>query len=290
MTECVPIAILAATVAGCAAGAARPEPAEASPPPGVTVSLGQWRSDEAEHMLEVAVRNTSDTPVHFARVQLVTESFRTLPPHPVDTTLGRTPRTDLRIPYGEAVCPPDAIPPVRPAAVVAELRVGDGPGRTVRFPLPHPDPLLARLVREECGAQLLRRRVTVEFGPSWTRRRVDGADVMAGTLELVRHAGDERIEIVEIGETTHFTLRPAAGAARPVAVLPPGTRRLELPVLLRPARCDWHAFAEAKKAYLFPVRVSAGGGDPLWMIASPPKELQTTFTDYARKACGLPGS
>jgi hypothetical protein len=288
VTGFVLLAMLATAVAGCAPD--RPEPAEESPPPGVSVSLEQWRSDEAEHHLEVSVRNTSDTPVHFARVQLVTESFRTLPPHPVNTTLRRTPRTDLRIPYGEAICPPDAIPPVRPAAVVADLRVGDGPERTVRFALPHPDPLLARLVREECGAHLLRRKVAVSFGASWTPRRVDGKEVMVGTLDLARSTGDERIEIIEIGETTHFTLRPAEGAARPVAVLPPGTQRLELPVELRPSRCDPHAFAEAKKAFLFPVRASIGGADPLWLIASPPKEAQTMLTDYARRACGLPGS
>jgi len=282
---------LAAAAASACAGPA--EPAEEAPPPGLSVSLAQWRADEADRRLEVAVRNDSATPVHFARVRLVTASFRTLPPHPVGTTLGRTPRTDLRIPYGEAVCPPDRIPPVRPAAIVADLRVGDGPERRVRFPLPHPEPLLARLVREECGARLLNRRIEVAFGDSWSRVRIGGRDALRGVLRIARRSGDqpiadEPIEIVELGENTHFTLRAATGRSRPVAVLPAGTPRLALPVLVRPARCDPHAFAEAKKAHLFPIRAAAGGGDPLWLVASPPPRVRTLFTEFARRACGLP--
>ncbi|WP_142259905.1 hypothetical protein [Thermopolyspora flexuosa] len=281
--------LVVAALAACT-GPAAEQPGEASPPPGLSVSLAQWRADEADHQVSVAVRNDSATPVHFARVRLVTESFRTLPPHPVGTTLGRTPRTDLRIPYGEAVCPSDRIPPVRPAAIVADLRVGDGPERRVRFPLPHPDPLLTRLVREECGAQLLRRRIDIAFGESWTRVRTSGRDALRGVLRIERRSGNEAIEIVELGATTNFALLAASGRSRPVAVLPAGTPRLELAVLVTPARCDPHAFAEAKKAHLFPIRAAAGGGDPLWLVASPPPHVRTLFTEHARQACGLPGA
>ncbi|MEV5411795.1 hypothetical protein AB0K60_23515 [Thermopolyspora sp. NPDC052614] len=284
--------ILAAAVPGCGGPEAR-EPAQTAPPPGVSVSLAQWRSDEADHRLEVAVSNATDTPIRFSRVQLVTGSFATLPPYPVDTVLGRTPRTDLRIPYGEAVCPDDRIPSVRPAAVLADARVGDGPERRIRFDLPHPDPLLTRLVNEECGAHLLRRKVNITFGDSWRPTRVkgvEGMDAMVGTLHIVRGVGSEEIEIADLGNTTHFTLRAMSGRTRPVVVLPAGRSRLDLPVMLYPSRCDPHAFAEAKKAYLFPIRASAGGGEPLLLIASPSREMQLTFTNYARKACGLPGS
>ncbi len=281
--------IVAAAVPGCGGPDPR-EPAETAPPPGVSVSLAQWRSDEAEHRLEVAVRNTTTEQIRFSRVQLVTESFATLPAHPVDTVIGRTPRTDLRIPYGEAICPDDRIPPVRPATVLADARVGDGPERRIRFDLPHPDPLLTRLVNEECGAHLLRRKVDITFGDSWRLERVDGVDTMVGTLRIARAAGTEEIEIAELGNTSHFTLRAASGRSRPVVVLPAGQPRLDLPVTLAPARCDPHAFAEAKKAYLFPIRASAGGGEPLWLIASPPARMPHTFTEYARKACGLPAS
>lgn len=262
----------------------------AAPPAGVSVSLAQWRSDEAEHHLEVAVRNTTDTPIRFVRVQLVTESFETLPAHPVDTVIGRTQRTDLRIPYGAAVCPPDRIPEVKPAAVLADARVGDGPERRYRFEVPHPDELLTRLVNEECGAHVLRQKVDVTFGDSWTPEKADGVRTMTGVLHVVRKSGDEEIEISELGNTTHFTLRAVSGRTRPVVVLPAGQASLDLPVRLSPARCDPHAFAEAKKAFLFPVRASAGGGDPLWLIASPSREMQLAFTEYAREACGLPGS
>ncbi|KAA9379973.1 hypothetical protein F5972_10155 [Microbispora cellulosiformans] len=269
------------TLAACG-GQATESP---TPPPGVSVSLNQWRSDEAAHELEVSVRNDGDTPVRFVDVQLVTGSFATLPPTRVDSTLGRTPRTDLRIPYGEARCDPATIPPVRPATVVATVQAGEGPARRAEFPVRHPDPLLAGLVKAECGAYLLRRAADVTFGDTWTR----AGRTLRGVLLVTRRQGAEPVTIDELGATTHYAVRPLSGRSRPVAVLEPGTPRLEIPVEVTPARCDWHAFAEAKKAYLFPVYGTVGTGERRYLIATPPAPVQQTFLSYAKDVCGVGG-
>ncbi|WP_182904746.1 hypothetical protein [Microbispora sp. H13382] len=257
-----------------------------APPTGVSVSLNQWRSDEASHALEVSVRNDTGTPVRFRDVQLVTGSFATLPPTRVDTTLGRTPRTDLRIPYGEARCDPATIPPVRPATVVAHIQVADGPPRKVEFPVRHPDPTLDGLVKAECGAYILRRSVDVTFGDAWTR----AGRALHGDLVVTRKGGSEPITIDDLGATTHYTLFPRSGKRRPVAVLTADATRLEIPVEVTPMRCDWHAFAEAKKAYLFPVYGIVGGGERRYLIATPPAQVQRTFLSYAQDVCGVGGS
>ncbi|MEU8055028.1 hypothetical protein [Microbispora bryophytorum] len=262
-----------------------------APPAGVSVSLNQWRSDETAHELEVSVRNDAGTPVRFQDVQLVTGSFATLPPTRMDTTLGRTPRTDLRIPYGEARCDPATIPPVEPATVVAHIQVGDGTPRKVVFPVHHPDPTLDGLVKAECGAYILRRSVDVTFGDTWTRV----GRTLQGNLVVTRKGGAEPITIDDLGATTHYTMlprsrHPRGGEHGPVAVLAADVTRLEIPVEVTPMRCDWHAFAEAKKAYLFPIYGTVGGGEKRYLIATPPAPVQQAFLSYAQDVCGVGGS
>lgn len=253
-----------------------------TPPSGVSVSLEQWRSDVAEHRLQVAVRNDSAAPVYFADVQLVTGSLKTLPPERVDSTIRRTPRTDLEIPYGPARCARERVPEVKPAKVVAHIRVGDEPLRRVDFPVRHPDPLLAKLVRAECTGFLIRQTAEFEFADTWTR----AGDEMRGTVVLTRQDGRERVVVREFGDTTHYRLR-AVTDGEPAGVLEPDAAELKIPVRVWPSRCDPHAFAEAKQAFLFAARVRVGDGEEQVLTVTPRPEVQADLVAFARDACGL---
>lgn len=267
-------------LAGCGSPEPPPPP-PAGPPPGVSVSLAQWRSDEARHTLQVAVRNTTDTPVYFADVQLVTPSFKTLPPERTDATFRRTERTDLRIPYGAANCTPQGLPQVQPATVVAHVGTGSEPPRKVVFQVPHPDPVLARLLRDECSEFLIKQAVSIEFGPEW---KLSGG-AMRGELVVTRR-GSGTVTLKDMGGTTHYIVTPER---RPLGVLKAAEQRLETTIELTPGRCDPHAFAEAKKAFLFPVRASIDGGEERVVIVVPPKPLQDRLIAYAVDVCGLGG-
>ncbi|KAB8189949.1 hypothetical protein FH608_036345 [Nonomuraea phyllanthi] len=279
------LALVAAVLAaGCGPSGPPAQPsAEPSsrPPAGVSVSLAQWRSDETAHALEVAVRNTTRTPVHFVDVQLVTPSFRTLPPRRVDATISTTERTDLQIPYGPAACTPERLPEVRPATVVAHVSTGGQAPRRVVFDVPHPDPLLARLLRDECSEFLIKEAADIAFGPGWT----ESGKAMHGNLVITRR-GDGEVTLNDMGGTTHYIVTPGH---RPLGVLAAGRQRLEVPITLTPGRCDPHAFAEAKKAFQFPVRAAVDGGQERVVIVVPPKPLQDRLTAYALKTCGLDG-
>jgi hypothetical protein len=238
-------------------------------------------------MIEVSVRKDTTTPLRVRDVQLVSDSFATLAPTRVDTTLGKTPRTDLRIPYGEARCDPARIPPVRPGFVVANIQVGGEPFHEVRFALPHPDRMLSALVAAECGAFLLRQSVDVTFGDSWTPAGKGARQALHGMMTVTRKSGDEPIVVDDLGGTTHYNVKPLSGRRKPVIELPPGSNAAKIPVEITPTRCDPHAFAEAKKAYLFPVWAKVGGGEIRWLIATPSPAAQATFLSYARTTCGF---
>ncbi|MFI6812864.1 hypothetical protein ACIBG7_10665 [Nonomuraea sp. NPDC050328] len=183
------------------------------------------------------------------------------------------------MPYGEAVCSDDGEQTVRPASVIAHVKVGDGPLRKVVFPVPHPDPLLARLLRDECQAQQVRKLSDLAFAPEWRERGKE----LHGTLVLTRRSGANAITVRSIDGTTHYMIEG------PVRTLEAGAARLEIPVVVTPARCDPHAFAEAKKAYLFPVRVTVDREEkPRVVIVIPDEKAQVQMLYYAKKVCGLP--
>ncbi|MFG1701945.1 hypothetical protein ACFLIM_02020 [Nonomuraea sp. M3C6] len=233
------------------------------------------------HALEVAVRNTSATPVYFADVQLVTPSFKTLPAERTDAVIKKTERTDLQITYGAANCSPQGLPEVSPATVVAHVSTGSEQPRKVVFDVPHPDPLLAKLLRDECSEFLIKQAVSIEFGPEWKQ----SGKAMRGDLMITRR-GAGKVSLNDMGGTTHYIVTPEH---RPLGVLEADRQRLQVPIALTPGRCDPHAFAEAKKAFLFPVRASIDGGQERVVIVVPPKPLQDRLIAYALKACGLGG-
>ncbi|MEZ0071772.1 hypothetical protein [Planotetraspora sp. GP83] len=255
----------------------------AAPPPGLSVSLQQWRSDVPVHRLQVAVRNDTATPVFFQDVRLVSGSFQEMPAQPVNSTLGRTPRTDLPIPYGAARCDPRRIPPVKPAVVLARLRVAGGPLHEVMFAIPHPDPLLGQLLRTECGEFMLRQSIQVAFGDTWTRT----GGRLTGGIRILRKGGTAPVTVEDIGGTTHYDLKPASGERRPVAVIPGPSTTWEIPVVVTPSRCDPHAMGEAKQAFLFPVWASVGGAQTYRVIVVPDEPSQRLFQSFATAACGL---
>ncbi|WP_344473823.1 hypothetical protein [Nonomuraea monospora] len=232
----------------------------------------------------MAVRNTSETPVYFADVQLVTPSFATLPARRTDAVIKKTERTDLPVPYGAANCLPQGLPEVRPATVVAHVSTGSEQPRKVVFQVPHPDPLLTRLLRDECSAFLVKQAANIEFGPTWTETGPKSELVMRGSLVLTRR-GQGAVTVNDVGGTTHYIV---TSDSKPLGTLAAGAQRLELPIRLTPGACSGHAFAEAKKAFLFPVRASLDGGEERVVIVTPPKPLQDRLIGYAKRACGLP--
>ncbi|MFI6497653.1 hypothetical protein [Nonomuraea typhae] len=272
----IALALLTAACAGT------PEPPSTTPPPGLTVTLTQGRSDMPKHMLSVLMANSASTPVWVSDVRLTGPSFKDTAFARMDTAVKSVP-VALRIPYGEANCAAGAVPDLRPATVAAHVRTGDGPLREVTWALPHPDPLLRKLFTEECEAFLIKQAVEIGFGQAWEEK--DKA--LHGVVTVKRRNGRETVTIKELSGNVHYELK-AGGAT-----LEPGTAQLDIPIRITPGRCDPHAFAEAKIAMLFNARVALGTGEPRYLVfrsdtvQTPGGRLDELILGYARKTCGL---
>jgi hypothetical protein len=225
----------------------------------------QWRTDEVDRAIAVALHNDGPVPVRLSRVELVLPSFTGGPPSVEDVLLPATGlRVDVSIPYGTGKCPDvNATAPVAaPAEAIVDARLDSGgPTTRMRLSLPYPNVLLNRILRDECVQQRLNRSVVLSFGP-W-RPRPDG--VLDGTLILT--AGPDRnadVSLVELSGSIHTDVKPVGDAARsPLITLPATAASVQLPVTANASRCDPHAIAEAKKPFEFPAFLSVGGAPKL---------------------------
>ncbi|RBQ20395.1 hypothetical protein DP939_11450 [Spongiactinospora rosea] len=278
LTKAAALALTCAVTA-CAGPAAAPEPAPPVPP-GLTVSLRQMRVDELKHVLSVAVGNPGPAPVHIERIQLIAPPLATLPPEPVDTRIGTTPRVDLRIPYGAPRCTGDAPPTPGPAHVLAWIEQAGGT-RQVRLPLPHPDPLVTRLVGLECGAQAVRAAADVRLGARWTRR----GDALAGDVVMRRKTPGVTVTLHDVGGSVIFGLSPAGPAKKPLAVLGPDRDELTVPVRFTAPNCSAHAMADAKKPYTFPFWAGLPGLERRYLEFEVTPDLRRSLDRLLRETC-----
>ncbi|MFI6295147.1 hypothetical protein ACIBEJ_26390 [Nonomuraea sp. NPDC050790] len=275
-------AALLALVLGLSACAGSPPVPSATPPEGLTVTLTQGRSDMPKHMLSVVMANSAATPVWVSDVRLSGPSFQETGFSRMDTAVKSVP-VALRVSYGAANCAPGAVPELRPARVIAHVKAGEEPSREVTWALPHPEPLLAKLFREECEQFLVRQAVEIGFGPDWTEKD----KVLHGTVIVTRRDGNEDVTVAELSGNVHYELKFRE------MTLKAGVGRLEMPVEITPGRCDPHSFAEAKIAMLFNARVALGAGEPRFLVfrsdtvQTPSTRLDQLFLGYARKTCGL---
>ncbi|GII90398.1 hypothetical protein [Sinosporangium siamense] len=271
---------LLTTLTTLAACTAAPQP-PADPLPPLSATLEQSRSDEDKRWLAIGVRNGGPGTVHIERLQLDSPSLTLLPPHPVDAEVTPTPRVDLRMPYGEARCAGDTIPEARPSRVIAWVRspAGAAEARRIELPLPHPNPLLQRLVKLDCGAGIARRAVDVRLAPPFRRGRTGGREAVWATVVVERRAAAGELTLQDLSGSVLFQLKPLKGMPPPLAVLPASRARVEIPVRFLMTNCDAHALTESKKSFVFPYWVKVDGREAIYMTLTVPEEARRALDE-----------
>jgi hypothetical protein len=242
----------------------------------------QWRQDEVARLLGIALHNDGDQPVWISRVEPELPSFEG--EAPVDTAALLPPnglRVDVKVPYGAGGC----VAAAEPSHVTVVARV-EGETRTqrVRLALPHPDELLNRLLADDCAAETVRRSVTLRFG-DWTDL---GADGVRGSLVVERTAAatasKAQVHAFDGNVMYRLAYRPITPLAEVTVAAPVTT----LPFVATPLRCDLHAFAEVKKPFEFPVRVSLDGGKQLYTTVPVDEDDKKALDTMLRRNCGVP--
>jgi hypothetical protein len=279
-------ALVAAAVLAVAAGAtlfvaSRGDSGPAEPPVRLHATGEQWRMHEVARELAIALHNDGDVPVWVSRVEPVLPSFEG--EAAVDTNT-RLPagglRVDIPVPYGTGSCVPTAAPS---HVVVVARPEGAVDWQRVTVPLPDPNPLLDKLLANDCATQRIQQSVTLRFGP-WEDL---GAKGLRGSLLVDRTAaasGPVRVRELDGNVLYRLTFPKATPLVEVTAARP----HAELPLTVDPQRCDLHAFAEVKKPYEFPVRVALDDGDGLVTTVPVDDDDRESLDRMLRRLCGLP--
>jgi hypothetical protein len=241
----------------------------------------QWRQDEVARQLGIALHNDGPAPVWISRVEPDLPSFEG--ETPVDTPALLPPnglRVDVTVPYGAGGCA--AAAEASYVTVVARVE-GDTRTQRVRLALPYPNELLNRLLADDCAAETVRKSVALRFG-DWTDL---GAEGVRGSLVVERTAaatGTARLHSFD----GNVMYRLAYRTANPLAEVTAGAPVATLPFTASPLRCDLHAFAEVKKPFEFPVRISLDGGKQLYTTVPVDDDDRKALDTMLRRNCGVP--
>ncbi|MFF0378375.1 hypothetical protein [Actinoplanes missouriensis] len=284
------ISLLLAACAGTAAGCTRtpaagtPDPTAAAPagrPVSISVTAEQWRVHEVNRQLAIALHNNGATPVRVSRVEPDLPSFEGESGVDTDALLpvGGL-RVDVPVPFGAGGCNPAEAAASR--VVVTARPEGTADWQRVTLDLPHPNPLLDKLLAADCAAQRVRDSVTLAFGP-WQDLGPDG---VRGSLEITRtSAAVGTVRITELDGNVLYRLAfPRGGTAEVSAARPAAA----IPIVVTPLRCDLHAFAEVKKPFEFPVHVALDGREPLAGTVGVDEDDKTALDTMLRRICKVP--
>jgi hypothetical protein len=219
-------------------------------PEGVTIAVEFPRYLRLARDLEVIVDNQSDTDIVVAQLALRSPLFEDIEATGIDNYLVRDHwRTDFRIDFGAAICPP----PEQPSLVEMAVEIDGEPmhGAVEIDPAP-----LQRISDDECGQRLVFETADIAISDEYA---VDG-DVLTTTIGVARRQGDEPITITAIRGAILYGLEPAevVDPDVPLASLGPDENATSIPVLLRVIRCDPHAAADIKIPFAFSAWVTIG--------------------------------
>lgn len=279
------VVILALVLAGCSGSpgsSGSGAPAEVAVPAGVTMSVLQYRSDQALRRVQITVHNDGTAPVTVARATLTAAGFVG---DAAWTSRGGT--DDATIRPGEAVDLPAALPArvtcpgSRPVTATARLQLR-GSGATTR-PAPVTDAYgaLTTVHEQDCLEQAAARVARLELvEPLRTEGRRTFLD-----LRLTPTGRPGTVTVESVRSTT--LLDPPDGDAwRLGTVVGPGgpvTASLEL----QPARCDPHAIAEDKLGTVFTLTLHVDRGASGVVDLPAGTKLRGEIQNWVLAACGL---
>ena len=250
-------------------------------------ALQQYREDEVNGVLQVAVTNAGPTPLVIERLEVDWPGFAEPPAAAPAYRLGPGLTADLPVPLAAADCSAAANPqeqgPTTPAVALVQVAGGG----VVRLPLPESD-ALERIFTTDCRRQDTAAQVGLAFGPEWVRGGVGSDAVLSGTLDVTRRNAVGEVGVVSVDGSVLLGLALAGAPGPGGALLPAGQAATRLPVEVRSTlRCDGHSLGESKKTFVFDVVVDVGDGEGRPYALTPDAAARALMQTLIEDACGL---
>ena len=258
--------------AGCATG---PAGTGASPPPELGMSLVQQRTDEGTSRVHLRVTNRESGDVPVSGIGVDWPNYPADGTNPYETVLPPGQILDLPFTLPAPVC---ASPSVVPFGLVATS------GAVVRAPLDASGrDFLHRIWERECTRKSVTDRVSLGFENEW--RVVPHKDTLAlaGTLNLERVQGADRVDVLGFQGSVLLDVDPGGQL---VSLAPSDAAARQWVLLTSTGRCDPHSRAESKQTFLFRVDVRIGNDPPVRVIVMPDRGMQVKALNLLDKVCG----
>ncbi|NHW47758.1 hypothetical protein HAV21_12775 [Paenarthrobacter sp. MSM-2-10-13] len=274
-------------LAACSSGSTGSPSGSGSTQP-VAVEINQSRDQYGKQAILLQLTNTTDSPITVTVAQLQSPLFQ-------GDIAWKPSAGGLELPPRQ----PKSLPAILPAAS-CEVSEGTTTALNARITYAEPgkepveastnasDPfgVLSRNAGELCLASEAAAVAVMVLDPA-LEVAADGRTAVVRLLITPATPGTDpgSLTIESFEETTLLAQSPADPWPAHLAV---GARKQELPLTIRPARCDPHAVAEDKVGTLLPLRVTVGDRRGVLKIAAS-NELRGRIYDFVTAACAPAG-
>jgi len=239
------------------------------------MSLVQQRTDEGTSRVHLRVTNREPSDVPVTGIGLDWPNYPDKGTNPYETVL----------PPGQVVDLPFTLPtPVCTSWLETPFGLVAASGAVVRAPLDASGrDFLHRIWQRECTRKSVTDHVSLAFENKWHTLPHKDTVALAGTLNLMRVQGTDRVDVLGFEGSVLLDVDPDGR----LVSLPPSDATARQSVLLTSTgRCDPHARAESKQTFLFRVEVRVGNDPPVRVIVIPHRGMQAKALDLLDKVCG----
>lgn len=278
------LAAACALAAGCASG---PGGSTDDAAPRLAGAIQQYREDEVNGVLQIALTNDGRAPVVIERIEVEWPGFAEPPAADPAYRLGPGLTADLPLHLAAADCAAADSPQQRGPTTPAVARVQVAGGEVVRVPLPASG-ALERIFTADCRRQDTAAQVGLAFGPEWVRTGAGPDAVLTGALEVTRRDAVGQVGVVSVDGSVLLGLALAGAPDPGGASLRAGQAAARFPVEVRSTlRCDGHSLGESKQTYVFDVVVDVGDGQDRPYALTPDAAARALMQALIEDACGL---
>lgn len=280
------LALLSTLPLAACDGSPDQEPPTSSGPQPISVEVNQSRDQYGKQAILIQLTNTTDTPVTVSGARLKSALFeKDIIWEPTGGALELPPRQPKSLPANLPAphCRQSPTEPLK--AVVQYSEPAKGPTET-SVEARDPFNVLPRNADELCLAADVAAVAAIVLAPD-LEVAPDGRTAVVRlviTPASTPSESPQKLTINSIDGTTLLAESPADPWPRDIAISS-GAAPKEVPLTIRPARCDPHAVAEDKVGTLLPLRISVGARDGVLKIAAP-NELRGRIYDFVTAACG----